>query len=215
MSPDQTQTKISEPTIYIVDDEESARKSMQRFLKSHGFKTITFASAMDFLAESLRVEHGCLILDLQMPKMSGIELQQELVESGCELPIIFLTAHGDIPNSVKAMKQGAEDFLPKMADERQLLEAIERALQRSLRLMDERTKSENARASAASLTDRERQVCQCVISGMLNKQIASRLAIAERTVKAHRAQVMQKFGVESVADLVRITALAGVEPVVQ
>lgn len=207
---DQNQPGLHTGTVFIVDDEEIARTSLQRFLKSCGYQTESFVSAADFLARPVNEGIACLILDLQMPNMSGIELQQELVQSGYDIPIVFLTAQGDIPTTVKAMKHGAEDFLPKMADEKELLDAVERALHRSANSVEETQKNEQARTSAASLTDREREICRYVVSGMLNKQIAHKLDIAERTVKAHRAKVMHKFQVDSVAALVRKTQRAGI-----
>ena len=201
------------PVVFIVDDEEIVRVSLQRFLASYGYETKAFASAIEFLEHPPHNGVGCLILDLQMPNMSGIELQQQLADSGSSIPIVFLTAHGDIPISVKAMKLGAEDFLPKMPDTDELLEAVERALTRSKSKVKINEDLKHVRQTAANLTPREREVCECVISGMLNKQIASRLEIAERTVKAHRAKVMQKFDVHSVPDLVRLSEKAGISPI--
>lgn len=199
--------------VFIVDDEENVRVSLQRFLTSYGYQTKAFASATEFLKHPPLDGVGCMILDLQMPNMSGIELQQKLANSGISLPIVFLTAQGDIPTSVKAMKLGAEDFLPKMPDTNELLEAVERALNRSKQEFESNEDLKHVQRTAAGLTTREREVCECVISGMLNKQIASRLDIAERTVKAHRAKVMQKFDVHSVPDLVRLSEKAGISPV--
>lgn len=198
-------------TVFIVDDEESIRVSLQRFLISHGYQTKVFSSATDFMEHPIHKGAGCMILDLQMPGMSGIELQQKLVNLGNTLPIVFLTAQGDIPTSVKAMKLGAEDFLPKMPDSDELLDAVERALHRSSKAIESDSQRKLARDNAASLTDRETEVCHCVIRGMLNKQIASRLGISERTVKAHRAKVMRKFAADSIPDLVRLTQAAGIK----
>ena len=202
----QPDTDCSHATVFVVDDERIVRTSLHRFLKSHGFVAITFASAAEFLEQMPFHDLGCVLLDLQMPSMTGLELQQELIHLNCDLPIIFLTAHGDIPASVRAIKHGAEDFLSKMAEEHELLEAINRALDRSRQTIE-------IRSLATSLTDREREVCQCVISGMLNKQIARKLDIVERTVKAHRAKVMEKLRVESVAELVRVADAAGIHPI--
>ena len=191
-------------TVFIVDDEENIRVSLGRFLKSYGYRTETFASATEFLNRPMPEGVACLILDLDMLNMSGLELQQQIADSYSHVPVVFLTAQGDIPASVKAMKLGAEDFLPKMSDEKELLDAVERALNRSKNKIEFDKSAALAMEFADSLTDRERMVCQCVISGMLNKQIAIKLDIAGRTVKAHRAKVMEKFGVCSLPDLVRL-----------
>ena len=145
-----------------------------------------------------------------MPGMSGMELQEELAACGCKIPIVFLTAHGDIPTSVRAVKRGAEDFLPKLAEEEELLDAIQLAVQRSIEILDDEQQHQHLKQCAASLTDREREVCQYLIAGLLNKQIARRLDISDRTVKAHKARVMEKFDVESIAELVRAAEQAGI-----
>ena len=192
-------------TIFIVDDDDDARTALQRFLRSCGYQTEAFSSARAFL-ERLPIEGvSCLILDLQMPEMSGMALQEELTRTEYQIPIVFLTGHGDFPLSVTAIKRGAEDFLSKLADEEELLNAVERATERSRETLA-------VAQRVASLTDREREVCKHVVAGMLNKQIAVRLDIAERTVKAHRAKVMEKLSAESLAELVRLTAEAGIRP---
>jgi FixJ family two-component response regulator len=201
-------------TVFIVDDDDQARKGVQRLLDSYCYKTETFSSAKAFLKRLPVDGVCCLLLDLQMPEMSGMELQEELASAGTTIPIVFLTGHGDIPTSVRAIKQGAEDFLPKLAEEKDLLDAVQRAVQRSRDLLADQQQLRQVTQSAATLTDREREVCQCVIAGLPNKHIASRLGITVRTVKAHRAKVMLKFNVESVADLVRRTEKAGIRPVV-
>ena len=202
--------KQRQGTVFVVDDEAIARKSLERFLKSHGFRTKTFSSGADFLEHLPLSGVGCLVLDLQMPGMTGLELQEKLAEAGCDVPTVFLTGHGDIPTTVRAMKQGADNFLPKMADEDELLDAIHQALQRSADTFLQQQRKQEAHALANSLTEREREVCSYVIRGLPNKQIAREMGIAERTVKAHRAKVMQKFNADSLAQLVRIAQEAGI-----
>lgn len=207
-----TDDQNSPATVFIVDDDNDARKGLQRFLKSHGYQIESFSSAMEFLGRLPIDEISCLVLDLQMPEMTGLDLQEELAKANVSIPIVFLTGQGDIPATVKAIKRGAEDFLPKLATEEELVDAIERALQRSKDNVDNRAKNQQVEQCAGSLTRREREVCELVIAGLLNKQIAVKLGISERTVKAHRAKVMQKFGVQSIAELVRLTAKAGILP---
>lgn len=201
---------ISTETIYIVDDDDDARIGTQRLLKSYGYQTETFSSAKSFL-DRLPIEgEGCLILDHQMPEMTGMELLDRLSDTDCTLPIVFLTAFGDIPTSVKAIKRGAEDFLPKLSDESELIDAIERSLNRSHELNDEAACRKHLSKCEQSLTAREREVCGYVVTGWTNGQIAKKLAIAERTVKAHRAKVMEKYEVSTLADLVRRTMAIGI-----
>ncbi len=202
---------ISTATIFVVDDDDDARVGVERLLKSYGYQTEMFSSAKSFL-DRLPIEgEGCLLLDHQMPEMTGMELLDRLAGTDCTLPIVFLTAFGDIPTSVKAIKRGAEDFLPKLSDESELIDAIERSLNRSHELNEEVASSKHLCACEQSLTVREREVCGYVVTGWTNGQIAMKLAIAERTVKAHRAKVMEKFEVHTLADLVRQSMAAGVE----
>jgi FixJ family two-component response regulator len=195
-------------TVYVVDDEPSVRKALSRLLRSAGFKCEVFASADEFLAHEREspAESGCLVLDVQMPGLNGMDLQEVLSAGEGRLPIIFITGHGDIPLSVRAMKKGAVDFLTKPFDDKDLLAAIAVALR----------KGEEARARVAeitqfrdreqTLTTRERDVMARVVAGLLNKQIAAELGIEEGTVKIHRGRVMQKMGVQSVAELVKMTS---------
>ncbi len=192
-------------TVFVVDDDPSVRKSLARLLTSAGHRADTFASAAEFLRRKPRpAGAACLILDLRMPDVDGLELQAALRDSGPTLPIIFATGHGDVPDSVRAMKLGAVDFLTKPVDETQLLTAVNKALA----LDEARAQAEAARTALARrqgrLTPRERQVFSLVVTGMLNKQIAWRLGASERTIKAHRARVMQKMQADSVAALVRM-----------
>lgn len=199
--------------VHIVDDEESLRRSLTRLLKANGFETEAFAGAAEFMAVGFNGRAGCIVLDVHMPGLNGLELQEALARARCTMPIIFLTGRGDIPTSVRAMKAGAADFLTKPVDEAVLLKAVEQALAENERRIDERARADAARARALTLTERELEVMRHVIAGELNKQIGGDLDIAEKTVKVHRARVMEKMGVSSVADLVRLCAIAGVEPV--
>ena len=199
-----------EPTVFVVDDDASVRRSMERMLRIAEFKVQTFASARDFLSCIRPEGPGCLVLDVRMPGLSGLDLQQELSQSGKQIPIIFLTGHGDIPMSVRAMKAGAVEFLTKPVKQRTLLEAIQAAIERDRVTCQARTATEDLRARYEKLTPREREVMSLVVAGLLNKQVAGELATAERTIKFHRAHIMQKMGVESLAELVRMAEKLGV-----
>ena len=200
------------PTIFVIDDDASVRKSLARLLGSAGLAVETFSSAEAYLERRPYDGVGCLVLDVCMEGLSGADLQTRLVESGCDLPIIFLTGHGSVPLSVSAMKQGAVDFLTKPVDDEVLLETIHQALARHASTVRERTEVGAIRERLETLTPREMEVLRCVLTGALNKQIASRLGIAEKTVKVHRGRVMEKLAVTSVAELVRVCAAAGVSP---
>jgi FixJ family two-component response regulator len=199
-------------TVHIIDDDASLRKSLARLLKTHGYATDVFESASAFLATDLAGRTGCIVLDLHMPGLDGLRLQERLVAAGCAMPIIFLTGRGDIPSSVRAMKAGAADFLTKPVDEETLLQAIGKALAENRRRNEELARIESVRRCIASLTDREREVMGHLITGALNKQIGGELDIAEKTVKIHRGRVLEKMGVSSIAELVRLCALAGFAP---
>ncbi|MCF7848898.1 MAG: response regulator [Kiritimatiellales bacterium] len=204
MNPEST---IQKPqTVYVVDDDPSVRKWLLRLLRTKGYDIRAFASANEFLARDLDAsdEGGCLVLDVAMPGLSGMELQEALGEDS--MPIIFLTGHGDIPMGVSAMKKGAADFLVKPVAGRDLLKAIEVALHRDEEARAHRAEIAEIRNREKTLTPRERDVMQLVITGMLNKQIASKLGIEEGTVKIHRGRVMTKMGVPSVAELVALCA---------
>lgn len=199
-------------TIFVVDDDFSVRKSLGRLLQTAGFAVETFDSAETYLARDPYDGVGCIVLDLAMPSLSGLELQTVLAERRSDLPVIFVTGHGDVPASVRALKQGAIDFLTKPVDEAALLEALTQALAQHRARRDERTAEDAIVRQVAMLSPRELEVTRLVIAGLLNKQIAARLGIGEKTVKVHRARVMGKMGVRSVAELVRMCAAAGLEP---
>jgi len=193
-----------EPIVFVVDDDPSVRTSTERLVRSVGFKVRTFGSAAEFL-ESPRPEGpACLVLDVRLPGQSGLDLQRELTGSGLQIPIIFMTGHGDIPMTVRAMKAGAVEFLTKPYRKNQLLDAIRTAIERDRTSRRERLEAGSLRHRYEQLTPRERQVMGLVVAGLPNKQIASELATSERTIKFHRAHIMQKMEAESLAELVRI-----------
>ena len=195
--------------VFLIDDDASVRKGVSRLLRSAGYRCETFASATDFLT---REPHGgptCLIVDVRMPGLNGMELQEVLIQSGREEQLVFITGHGDISMCSQAMKAGAVDFLPKPFADDQLLECVARALSRSSEQRQRSVERSGARRLIDSLTPREFEVMRMVVAGMLNKQIAGNLDIAEKTVKVHRGRVMQKLGVTSVAQLVRLGQRAG------
>jgi len=202
------------PHVLVVDDDASVRKSLERLLRSAGYEVTTFASAPALL----QLGPGecdapcCAVLDVDLPGTSGIELSRDLARRPVPIPIVFITGHGDIPMGVQAMKNGAVDFLPKPFDESALLDAVDRAIARDVESRERRREVAVARDLLARLTPREHEVLRGVIAGLLNKQIAHRLAIAEKTVKVHRGRVMQKAEVSSVAELVRVAQRAGVRP---
>jgi FixJ family two-component response regulator len=203
------------PTVFVVDDYAPGRRSISRLLRAAGFAVSTFASAKEFLAQYDPQTSGCLVLDLAMPAVSGLELQSILAGKGSLLPIIFLTAHGDIPKSVQAMKRGASDFLTKPVNDEDLLAAVRVAIEKHRALHREQAELSEIRARLATLTPREREVLEYVVAGKLNKQIAGELGTVEQTVKIHRAHVMQKMRVQSVAELVRLTQRCGIGGSVQ
>jgi len=190
--------------IAIVDDDLSVRRGLQRLVRSAGWKAEAFASAQEFLARSRAESPNCVLLDLQLPGLSGLDLQKRMAEVGLEIPIVFLTGHGNIPASVQAMKAGAVQFLTKPVDEQELLHAIEEAVERDQRARKQHIEMSELRGRYESLTAREQEVMQQVISGMLNKQIAVELNITEDTVKFHRGHIMRKMRADSLADLVRM-----------
>lgn len=196
-------------TVHVVDDDEHLRTALVRLLRVSGYEVVAYPSAGAVL-DAAPGGHGCLLLDLHLPDLSGLELQQELAQRNVTMPVVFLTGRGDIRASVHAMQAGAEDFLTKPVVESELLAAIERALARDRAQRAEAGRIEELRARYATLSSPERNVMTYVISGHLNKQIAYRFGRAERTIKAHRARVMEKMEAESTADLVRMAGLLGI-----
>jgi FixJ family two-component response regulator len=195
---------VTGPVVHIVDDDESLRVALGRLLSAQGYEVRSYASAGEFLVTPPAAGAGCLVLDLQLPGPSGLDLQQALERYAITLPIVFLTGRGDIESSVRAMKAGASDFLTKPVKPEVLLQAVERALATDRTRLAQRQAASHAAARHAALSEREREVFAGVVAGRLNKQIAGDLGIAERTVKMHRAQVMAKMQVRSVAQLARI-----------
>jgi FixJ family two-component response regulator len=200
----------SDAVIAIVDDDASVREGLQSLMRSAGWKAETFASAQEFLARPGADVPGCLILDLQLPGLSGLDLQKRMAEAGLETPIVFLTGHGNIPASVQAMKAGAIEFLTKPFEEQDLLRAIQEAVERDQRARQQRAALRELQLRYASLTPREQEVLLHVISGLLNKQIAAELQMSEFTVKIHRGRVMRKMRADSLADLVRMAESLGI-----
>src|SRR5215510_10390597 len=203
---------MSTPIIHVVDDDLSFRTAVTRLLRAAKYAVRGYGSASEFLDSDPCVVPGCILLDLQMPGLSGLDLQQVLAQMEERLPIIFLTGHGDIPASVRAMKAGAVDFLTKPVQREALLSAVRNALDVDAKGRAARAVLRELRNRYEKLTLREREVVVHVLSGKLNKQIASDLGAAERTIKAHRASIMEKLGVQSVADLVRLAQELGIEP---
>ena len=200
------------PTVFVIDDDASVCKSLSRLLRSMGLEVEVFASAELFLKREHYGGVGCILLDVQMPGLSGMDLQQELNKADYHIPIIFITGHGDIPISVEATKKGAVDFLTKPFDDEELLEAVRKAIEKDRKAKAERAEVHDILKRMERLTPREKEIVRYVITGMLNKQIALELDIAEKTVKVHRGRIMEKLRVDSVADLVRLAEKAGIKP---
>ena len=200
-----------DPIVIVVDDDPSFLRSVQRLIRAEGFKVFTFASAEKFLLSSLPDAPACLVLDVRLPDWSGLDLQRQLRHVGLDIPIIFMTGHGDIPMSVQAMKAGAVEFLTKPFAKNDLLHAIEQGIERARAGRKQRAKLTELRGRYESLTTREREVMAHVVSGMLNKQIASELGTSEKTIKFHRSHMMQKMLMDSVADLVRAASILGIQ----
>lgn len=203
---------VRPPTVFVVDDDASVLKGLSRLLRAAGFQAATFASPEEFLSRLDPAVPGCLVLDVAMPGLDGLELQRRLTDMDCPLPIVFLTGQGDIPMSVRAMKGGAVDFLGKPVSDDEVLAAIDEALARDRAARRERAEMAAVQARVDTLTPREREVMALVVGGRLNKQIAAELGTVEKTIKVHRARVMQKMQARSLAELVRLAELAGVEP---
>ena len=201
---------VTEPTVFVIDDDNSLREALGRLIRSAGLQVKLFASAADFVVHDVPDVPCCLVLDVRLPGLSGLDFQAELAAANIQIPIVFMTGHGDIPMSVRAMKAGAIEFLTKPVRDHDLLDAIQVGLERD-RKRHEGEKSVSAlRAKFDTLTPREQEVMACVTAGLLNKQVAARLGIAEHTVKIHRGNVTRKMGVRSVADLVRMADILGI-----
>ena len=198
------------PVIYVVDDDPAVRKALERLLRSAGHDARTFPSPLEFLNFSHPDAPGCVILDIKMPKMSGLELQEHLAEKGISFPIVFITGHGTVPASVRALKAGAMDFLQKPFKDSELLDAVARGVEKHRRLRQAQHEIRELQARVSTLTPREHEVFRLVASGMLNKQVAFDLGTAEKTIKVHRARVMEKMRAQSFADLVRFAEKLGI-----
>jgi len=200
------------PTVYILDDDASVLTSLKRLIESAGFHVETFSFADEFLEHKHSEGPGCLVLDVRLPDIDGFNLQEELSNRNIFLPIIFITGYGDIPMGVKAMKKGAVDFLPKPFEDKELLLAIEQAIYKSRQKHRQDKEISHIKSLLSAITPREYEVMRWVIAGLLNKQIAQKMGITEKTVKVHRGRVMEKMQVGSVAELVRLLEKVGITP---
>ncbi|MGO9434199.1 MAG: response regulator transcription factor [Terracidiphilus sp.] len=196
--------KEQDPVVFVIDDDRMIREGLQSLIRSVGLRVETFASAQDFLGAKRPDAPACLVLDVRMPGLSGLDLQLKLRDGGIPIPIIFITGHGDIPMSVRAMKEGAHEFLTKPVRGQDLLDAVQKAIASDRALRNERQEIDEIRTRFESLTPRETEVLNLVVAGLLNKQIADQLGMSELTVKTHRAHVMEKTEADSLAHLVRM-----------
>lgn len=201
-----------QPIVFVVDDDVSVRESLELLIQFAGWQPETFASAEEFLAHPRTTTPSCLVLDVSLPDLNGLELQKLIGSERIDMPIIFITGHGDVPMTVQAMKAGAVEFLTKPFDDEVLLSAIRHAIKRSAAVLEDQAEITTLRSSYESLTPRERDIMLLVVAGMLNKQIGLKLGISEITVKAHRGKVMQKMQADSLADLVKTAVRLGLTP---
>jgi FixJ family two-component response regulator len=200
----------ADAVVFVVDDDAPLRESLKNLIRSVGLRVEAFASAQEFLRSKRPDVPGCLVLDVRLPGLSGLDLQKRMAEADMGIPIIFITGHGDIPMTVQAMKAGAVEFLTKPFRDQDLLDAIHKALERDRKARDQRAKIQKLRSRYRSLTPREREVMALVVVGLLNKQIAGELGTSEASVKVHRQHVMEKMGAGSLADLVRMADRLGI-----
>ena len=200
----------TEAIVYVIDDDAQTRDALKNLMRSVGLQVEVFASAQDFLRSKRPDVPACLVLDVRLRGLSGLDLQKRMAEAKIEVPIIFITGYGDVPMTVQAMKAGAVEFLTKPFRNQELLDAIQQALERDRTTRDQRAKNEELHTRYDSLTSREREVMTLVVAGLLNKQIAGELGTSETTVKNHRHQVMEKMGADSVAELVKIAYKLGI-----
>jgi FixJ family two-component response regulator len=210
-TPSRDLTSGEQPIVFVIDDDESMRRALTNLFESVGLRVEVFGSAPELLQSSLPEVASCLVLDVRLPGVSGLDFQTELAKANIHIPIIFMTGHGDIPMSVRAMKAGAMDFLTKPFRQQEMLDAVSMAIERDRKRRKDEKIVSNAQALFATLTPREREVLSLVAAGLLNKQIAAEIGVAEITVKIHRGHIMKKMGTRSVADLVRITEMLGIK----
>jgi FixJ family two-component response regulator len=198
-----------QPVVFVIDDDASVREGLSRLFRSVRLQVETFASAVDFLQHRLPDEPRCLVLDVRLPGLSGLDFQSELAKADVDIPIVFMTGHGDIPMTVRAMKAGAVEFLPKPFRDQDMLDAVQAGLERDRNRRKSAGDTSRLKTSFASLTSREQEVMGCVTAGLMNKQIAAELGVSEITVKVHRGNVMRKMEAKSLADLVRMADALG------
>jgi len=211
-TPSRNVASAEEPIVFVIDDDASVREALSNLFRSVGLRVEVFGSAHEFLQSKLPDVPSCLILDIRLPRLSGLDFQAELAKADIHLPIIFMTGHGDIPMSVRAMKAGAVDFLTKPFRDQDMLDAVTTAIERDRNARDEAKVLSGLHALFATLTPREREVMALVTAGLMNKQIAAEIGVAEITVKIHRGHIMRKMAAKSLPDLVRMAQMLGIGP---